>query len=160
MRRTLLLLALVGGVFTLRAQGDQISDEDLTNYAKVMVWAENEKDALGSIVSDSVTIWLENSILTPGRYMEFSKAEKQGALQSVDATQQEFDEYARIQARIDQKAEKFKATYVDRIKNDIGAGPYNQIKSALKSDTEVKSRYDAIYNKVKEESGSDEDTAD
>lgn len=164
MRRTLLMVLLVAGVISVKAQGEEetITDEELTTYAEVMVWAESEKEALSNLVSDSVTIWLEGSELTNAKYNELSKADKKDALESADATKAEYDEYAKIQAKIDEKAEKFKETYVSRIKDDIGAGVYNKIKSALKSDDGVKARYDEIYEELKESPGSEErgDTGD
>lgn len=150
MRKTLLMVLLFAGVFTVKAQDEEaITDDQLKTYAEVMVWAENEKEALSTVVSDSVAIWLEGTGLSPSKYMELSKADKKDDLESADASPAEFDEYAKIQDRIDTKAEKFKETYVSKIKDDIGAGLYNKIKGALKADAEVKSRYDDIYSAVK-----------
>ncbi|MEO9475624.1 MAG: hypothetical protein ABJG41_08815 [Cyclobacteriaceae bacterium] len=157
---------LVGMFFSLslvgaKAQDDvTFTDEELTTYATVMVWAEQEKKNLGSLVSDSVAIWIENTPLTSGKYMDLSRADKKGDLESVEASEEELTVFNEVQTKIDDKKAAFKETYVGKIKEDIGAGLYNKLKKALKNDADLKARYDAVYDGiVNMDSGSDETLA-
>lgn len=158
MRKFLVMIMLVVGALSLRAQDETtFTDEELKTYASVMVWAEQEKAALSSIVSDSVAIWLEESPLDNAKYNELSKADKKDDLASVEATPEQVTAYQEVRARIEQKTADFKETYVGKIKGDIGAGLYNKLKAALKKDEEVKARYQAIYDELKAEATSEEE---
>lgn len=145
MRKSILIMLMVMAGVVAKAQDEVFTDEDLTKYATVMVWAETERSALSSVVSDSVAIWLEQTELTNAQYNTLSKAEKEGTLADVEATEAELTIFNEIKARIDGKTETFKDTYITKIKEDIGAGLYNKLKTALKTNKEVESRYDAIY---------------
>lgn len=159
MRKGLLMILLLVGVISVKAQDDEsFTDEDLTKYATVMVWAETETESLKNIVRDSVEIWLEETPLENAKYNELSKADDPS---SVESTEEELEAFNAIQQRIDAKKSTFKEVYVTKIKEDIGAGLYNRLKKALKSDEEVKSRYEAIFADLKEVSSeSSEDTDD
>ncbi|RED94372.1 hypothetical protein [Marinoscillum furvescens] len=158
MRKFLVMIMLVSGVLSLRAQDETtFTDEELQTYASVMVWAEQEKAALSSIVSDSVAIWLEESPLDNAKYNELSKADKKDDLASVEATPEQVEAYKEVKARIAEKTANFKETYVGKIKGDIGAGLYNKLKAALKKDEEVKERYQAIYEELKAEAAAEND---
>ncbi|MEP4533958.1 MAG: hypothetical protein ABJ004_12795 [Cyclobacteriaceae bacterium] len=145
---------LVGMFFSLslvgaKAQDDvTFTDEELTTYATVMVWAEQEKKNLGSLVSDSVAIWIEDTPLTSGKYMDLSRADKKGDLESVEASEEELTVFNEVQTKIDDKKAAFKETYVGKIKEDIGAGLYNKLKKALKNDADLKERYNAVYEGI------------
>ncbi len=45
----------------------------------------------------------------------------------------------------------FKTTYKSKIKEEIGNGLYNKIKKAIKSDADVKTKYQVIYDGILEE---------
>lgn len=151
MKRTLLMTLMLCGVFFAKAQDEEgYTDEELKTYATVMVWAENEKVLLSNLVSDSVAIWLEDKELTNTKYNELSKADKKEELESVEASETELAAYTEIKDRIAAKTEKFKELYVTKIKEDIGAGLYNRLRKSLKSDEEVKARYEAIVTSLKE----------
>mgnify|MGYP007004567449 CR=1 FL=1 len=146
MKKGLLMILMLVGIFAVKAQEEEsFTDEDLTKYATVMVWAETEKDNLGKLVSDSVSIWIEGTDLETSKYIEISKADKKGELETVEASEGELAVYKEVQTKIDNKTSTFKEVYVTKIKEDIGAGLYNKLKKALKADDEVKVRYDAIY---------------
>ncbi len=128
------------------------SEEDLTKYATVMKWAEDQKADLSTTVKDSVKIWLDESgVLTASLYNELSKASKSGTVEEVEASEEEVSVFTEIQGRIDEKKAVFKETYTTKIKEDIGAGLYNNLRKALKSDEELKARYDEVYNGLTED---------
>lgn len=136
------------GIFTVKAQEETFTDEDLTKYATVMVWAEEEKANLGSVVSDSVSIWIEDTPLETGKYIELSNADKNDELASVEASEEELAVYNDVQQRIEDKKANFKEVYVSKIKDEIGAGLYNNLRKALKTDEELKLRYDEVYASI------------
>lgn len=147
MRKSVLMILLLVGMFNVKAQEEQsFSDEDLTKYATVMAWAEGETLMLQNLVKDSITTWLDNSeSLDISTYNELSKASD---LSAVDADPTAVEAFKSIQQRIEDKKANFKEVYVGKIKSDIGVGLYNNLKKALKSDEEVKSRYEAIYEEI------------
>lgn len=161
MKRILLMVLLLAGVISVRAQEEEsFSDEDLTKYATVMVWAEVEQTNLGKIVSDSVAVWIEGTALETSRYNELRTADKKGSLEDVDATEDELTVFAEVTQKIEDKKTKFKEAYVGKIKSDIGSGLYNKLKKALKTDDEVKARYEAIYSKLLDASKEEEQSED
>ncbi len=150
------IFGLVGSlvlVFSASAQEETtFSDDDLKKYAAVMVWAEQAQDELGNVVRDSVGIWLDESgVLDASGYNELSKASKSGSLDGTEASEEEVAVFEAIQARIEEKKDIFKETYTTKIKEDIGAGLYNDLRKALKSDDEVKDRYTVILEALKVE---------
>ncbi|MFY0600557.1 MAG: hypothetical protein JXR03_12875 [Cyclobacteriaceae bacterium] len=164
MKKMLVGVVMVLSLFSAKAQ-DEVSytDEDLTKYATVMVWAEAERGALKATVKDSVGIWLdEGDVLARSKYNELSKAKKANKLEEVEASEEELSVFTDIQSRIDTKKSSFKENYTLKIKEDIGAGLYNKLKRSLKSDAEVKERYDAIYNALIEGAigGDEEETSE
>lgn len=130
------------------------SDDEITKYATVMVWADQEKAKM----SDSVEVWVKsNDKLSASAYNILSKATKKGTLETVEATDEEKAEFAIIQDNINSQKDAFKEVYVGKIKEDIGAGLYNKLKKDLRKNPETKERYDAIFNTLKEEKiGGDE----
>lgn len=134
-------------LFVYGQEETTFSDEDLSKYAKVMIWADIEKSNLQTLVKDSVGIWLEEEgTLTKGQYNTLSKAPN---LDEADASEEEKASFTAIKERIDGKKSEFKETYTSKIKGDIGAGLYNKLRKALKSDEEVKTRYEAIVAELK-----------
>jgi hypothetical protein len=142
------------GSFLAKAQEEStFTDEELTTYATVMVWAELEKDRM----TDSVEYWVKNNeTLSAGQYNELSKASKAGDISTVEATEEEVAVFNDIQQKIEDQKAAFKDVYVGRIKEDIGAGLYNRVNKALKSDDELKERYQAIYDRLLEENKPEE----
>ena len=53
----IMALALPLGIYAQDASENTFTDEELTTYATVMKWAEEEKQVLGSVVKDSVAVW-------------------------------------------------------------------------------------------------------
>lgn len=95
-----LLMFLGLGVFAQDEEG--FTDEDLTKYATVMVWADLETQRMG----DSVEYWVKNNEkLSASAYNELSKASKAGDISTAEATEEEVAVFSEIQQKIeDQKA--------------------------------------------------------
>ncbi|MDH5609406.1 MAG: hypothetical protein OEY56_08000 [Cyclobacteriaceae bacterium] len=133
------MLAIVQGI--IAQESETFTDEEITTYASVMKWAEDEKVRMG----DSVEVWVKsNENLSGAMYNDLSKAAKSGDLSSAGASEAEIAIYNEIQQKIEDEKNTFKEVYVAKIKDEIGAGLYNRLNKALKTDGELKARYEAI----------------
>lgn len=152
-----LIIGLFFSASLIAAYGQEkgsFTDEELTKYATVMVWAESEKVRM----ADSVEVWVKsNDKLSAAAYNTLSRASKKGNIENAEATAEEKAEFELIKKNIEVQKESFKEVYVGKIKEDIGAGLYNKLKKSLKSNPEVKARYEAIYVQI--ESGGEPDEA-
>lgn len=165
--RFVFLFALVFpcALFAQDVEENTFTDEDLTKYATVMKWAQDQTSSLSARVSDSLTIWIEEyDGFTASVYNQLSKAENLNEVNDVSPELKEA--FQQIQTRLEAKKElltsSFKEIYVTKIKEEIGAGLYNNLKKALKSDDSVKERYDAILASLEgtEEAESDRETTE
>ncbi|MEQ9008965.1 MAG: hypothetical protein RLP12_13840, partial [Ekhidna sp.] len=68
MKKVLLLICLVAGINMVNAQDEtSFSDEELTKYATVMVWAEVEKERMTEVYNG----WINNDeVLEAARFVE------------------------------------------------------------------------------------------
>lgn len=148
----LCLLITIGTVESIAQE--TLTDEELTKYATVMNWANMQKTQMGKDLSAAVKA---DESLSGTAFNKIRKAFKGGDVNSSDATQAEVDAFMVIQNNTDNRTAEFKVVYVEKIGSDIGNGLYNRIKKALKTDDDVKARYQAIYDGLQaqeeEESG-------
>jgi len=140
-------MLMILGTISVLAQ-DTFSDEDLNKYATVMKWAAGEKVKMSAAVSAAVK---ESEVVSGAVYNKLSKAIKAGDVNSTDATQEEVDGFIAIQENTENSKAEFKIVYIEKIGSDIGNGLYNRLKKALKSDDEVKARYQAIFESIEME---------
>ena len=124
---------------------DEFSDEDLTKYATVMKWAQQEKAKMSKAVSAMVN---GNEKLPVKAYKSLKAAEKAGDITTAEATEEEAAEYMRITEAANVLKADFTTVYKDKLKGDIGASLYNKLKAALKADEALKARYDAILEGI------------
>jgi len=126
---------------------ETFTDEELTKYATVMIWAENEKQQMG----DSLESWVKNNEKLSGTaYNELSRAVKAGDINSAEVTEEEKSEFLLIQEKIEQDKNEFKEVYTTKIKEEIGVSLYNRLNKALKSDAEIKAKYEGIYKELED----------
>lgn len=141
----MLIMALSFGYMASAQEEDTFTDEELTTYATVMKWAEVEKDSMGSRYNG----WIQNDeAISSAKFSELRKAEKEGALETAEATEEELAAFQNIQTKYSDMTGAFKETYTTKIKEDIGAGLYNRLRKALKADEELNTRYEAIYEAI------------
>ena len=160
MKNVLLMVLMVGGIFTAQAQEEEpYTEEELTKYATVMVWAEQETENLRNLVRDSVELWLSEEVLSNAKYNDLSAAQRKGTISEVEATAEELAVFEEIQKRIEDKKTAFTEKYKARILDEIGGRLYNRLNKDLKSDTEVQERYEQIYSRMMEEVDTPEETA-
>ncbi|MEP0987437.1 hypothetical protein [Ekhidna sp.] len=151
MKKVLLIVCLIAGFGKINAQDEAtFSDEDLTKYATVMAWAEMEKGRMTEVYNG----WINNDeTLEATRFVEIKSAKGDSLkLQEIAITDDEMVAFKKIQVNYDSMTASFKEDYIGKIKEDIGAGLYNSLKKALKSDADVKTRYQVVYDAIVEES--------
>jgi hypothetical protein len=141
---------LFGGLYANAQESIDFSDEELTKYAVVMKWAENETAVLSQKVADLVN---NNELLSAAAYNTLSRAQKAGEdLRSTDVEEGEIIEFENVASTTETLKEEFSVIYKEKILSEIGASLYNSLKKALRSDEEVKSRYEAIFTSLADES--------
>ena len=158
--RKLVLFTCLLGVFGLAFSQEerQYTDEELSKYASVMVWAEMEKSQMTKVYNDWIN---KNEDLDAPKFLKIKKAKGDSVkLAEIEASELETAAYAKIIADYDSMTAAFKEVYVGKIKEDIGAGLYNALKADFKKDEELKSRYDAVVATLKEEYASKEDESE
>ncbi|WP_436517064.1 hypothetical protein [Ekhidna sp. To15] len=151
MKKVLLMMCLIAGFGKVSAQDEAtFSDEDLTKYATVMVWAEMEKGKMTEVYNG----WINNDpTLEATRFVEIKSAKGDSLkLQELAVSNDEKVAFEKIQMSYDSMTASFKDVYIGKIKTDIGAGLYNTLKKALKADADVKARYKVVYDAIAEES--------
>ena len=156
--RKLLLVTILTGFLTQGFSQDEkeYTDEELTKYATVMVWAEDEKGRMTEVYNSWIN---DNEDLDAPRFLKLKKANGDSVkLQEIEATDIEVAAYDKILANYDSMTASFKEVYVGKIKEDIGAGLYNTLRADLKSKEELKTRYEAIVEGLKEESEEDDES--
>lgn len=160
MKKVLLLMCLVAGINMVSAQEEtSFSDEELTKYATVMVWAEMEKERM----TETYNNWINNDeILEAPRFKKINDAGGDSSkMVELEVTADEKKAYEQIMMSYDSMTSSFKEVYIGKIKGDIGAGLYNALKKELKSSEETKARYQEIYEGLKEEGAiSEEDESE
>ncbi|WP_370087156.1 hypothetical protein [Ekhidna sp.] len=156
MKKVLLMMCIMTGLSTANAQEESsFTDDELKTYATVMVWAEVEKERMTETYND----WINNDeTLEAARFVKIKSAKGDSVkLQEFEVTDDELTAFEQIQASYDSMTSSFKEVYIGKIKEDIGVGLYNSLKKELKSNAEVKSRYQTIYDGLLEETTSGEE---
>ncbi|MEO9485192.1 MAG: hypothetical protein ABJG47_17165 [Ekhidna sp.] len=150
MKKVLLTLCLFAGFGVVIAQEETtLSDEELTSYATVMVWGKLEKSNMTGIYNGWIS---ESDELAAKRFSEIKKAKGDSVkLEMLEVNDTELTAFNTIQMKYDSMIDSFRTTYKGKIKEEIGNGLYNKIRKALKTDAELKSKYQAIYDGILEE---------
>ncbi len=159
MRKLILFTCLIGILIISYAQGErEYTDEELTKYAAVKVWAEMKKGEMTTVYNNWIN---KNEDLDAPKFLKIKQAKGDTAkLEEIGATSIELAAYSKIIADYDSMTSAFKKVYVGKIKEDIGAGLYNALKSDFKKREELKSRYDEIVATLKEEYANKDDESD
>lgn len=151
-----MLLVLLTVQFGAIAQEDEITEADLTAYATLLLKVDSLKDAAKNQFSEMVK---SNELMDEGRrYNELKKAiGDEAKLAEIEATEEEIQAYNDLIAFNTAASENIKTIFNNEVKDGIGARKYNEIKKSLKSDAEMKSKYDEIFASLKESQETDEE---
>ena len=151
--------AMVFCTLSIHAQDEEpITDEELTKYAVVMDFADQEKERLKTDYNSMIQ---DEELMTGGkRFKELKTAGgDETKLAEIEATPEEIEVFNKIEAANNENIAAFKEAYTTKIKDkeQLGAGLYNKITKALKTDEELKTRYVAVLETVKSERASAEE---
>ena len=138
-----LLIAVLAINSQTLAQDADITDDELKLYATVMAKIDGMKSEMktkyNALIKD------EPSMNGGRRFKELKTANgDETKLAAIGATEEEITVFNNIQAEYATMTGDFKAAYPSIIKDELGAGVYNRIKKALKTDSEIKSKYEEV----------------
>jgi hypothetical protein len=132
---------------------DAVTDEELKNYAVLMDSIEDMRQSLLSDMSESIK---NNDQISAARYNELSKIiDDSVKLQSASATEAEIAAIKKVVANRDEGAAQIQETFKALVKDLLGASSYNKVKNALKSDAELKSKYETLLAEINKNEESD-----
>src|SRR5690606_26266632 len=137
----LLLFAALGS----KAQtATEISDEDLQKYAVTMDSVQAMQETLREVVAETVR---NNEVMSISRYNELFKLDS-AQLQAANATPEEIAFLKQIDDLRAVNIERINTTYQSLAKDYVGLKTFNAIRKSLKSDQELKARYDDLSSKL------------
>ena len=137
-----LAVMLFSGV-SVMAQ-DEISDQDLYNYALMDLSKEAIVAQISPMVNDLIA---QQEGMTGQRFQELQKAK--GDFASVSAQEWEIKFYNLVDGKISKKKQAAGDVVKVMASQLVGASTYKAIKSGLKADAALKGRYDAIKSAMK-----------
>lgn len=155
MRNYIMLFALFFAVQTIQAQESasaqtEISDEELEKYAVTM---DSVEDMKASLLEDITEMIKANDKITNARYNDLSKIiDDEAALKEAKATPEEIAFIKEVAAKKEEGTKKIQETFQTMAKDYVGASSYNKIKDALKSNPELKKRYETQLDKLGDDS--------
>ena len=157
---SLAAVAAILSIGTAAAQSDQeISDEKITAYIIVM----DSVDALGSKIQEDIGNMIkDHELLDGGRaYQTISSAKGDSVkLAEEGITEEQIAAYNEIMQEMETRKNELNEIFVTLVKEKVGAAEYNQIKKGLRSDPELKERYDAIAAEIEEEKTAEGENAE
>lgn len=145
---TLLLFAMVA----VQAQeAEAVSDDELQRYAVMMDSIDEMRVGLLAKISEQVK---STDKITVARYNDLSKIVNDPAkLEEAKATPDEVTFLKEIQASKDAGTAEINTTFKTMAKEYVGASTYNKVKKAIAEDSDTKTKYETILNKLKEDNG-------
>ncbi len=159
---SLLLGVMIICAINIQAQDEApITDEELIKYALVMDYADQEKVRL----KDDYNAMIQAEELMGGghRFKELKAAGGDEAkLAELEASAEELEAFNKIESANNDNIAAFKEAYTTKIKDkeQLGAGLYNRITKALKTDEELKIRYGTTLESVQSERASVEEVGE
>jgi hypothetical protein len=139
---------LVPCLFMLMALGSkaqtssEITDEDLKKYAVTMDSVQAMQESLRTIVAETVQ---QNEVMPVSRYNEiFKYTDDEAKLKEANATPEEIAFLKQIADLRKVNIERINAAYQSLAKDYVGLKAFNAIRKSLKSDQELKARYDNV----------------
>ena len=136
----------------LHAQdAEKVSDDELQRYAVMMDSIDEMRVELLSKISEMVK---GTDKITVARYNDLSKiVDDPAKLEEAKATPDEITFLKEIQASKETGTAEINTTFKSLAKEYVGASTYNKVKKAITEDSEVKSKYETMLNKLKEDNG-------
>ncbi|PRY87217.1 hypothetical protein [Mongoliibacter ruber] len=162
MKKIFLLALLMFGVFSVQTfaqeEGeDEVTEEEMMKYAsmevKVQSYIQEKQSTMETMIK-------ENETLGGGaRYNELKGAwGDEEKLAEIEATEEEKEAFAEIQAYIDSIGDEVKEYMTGLIMDAevLGAATYNKVRRAMSADPSVKEQIDNLISELKEKEGEDD----
>ncbi len=139
---SILFMTLIGMTGWAQNPSATITDEELKRYVVAMDSINELTEQLKQTISELVK---NNPNITPARYNELSKFNGDSVkLKEAQATPAELKALKEISERRNEETMKLQETLKKLATEYVGAATYNKIRNALRTDTELKARYDAM----------------
>lgn len=123
-----------------------ISDEELKKYAVAMDSISDMTEQLKATLNEKVK---SNEKITGTRYNQLSGIiGDEAKLAEANATPEEIAFIKEVLALKDEETAKIQQTFQTLAKEYVGASAFNKIRSALKTDAELKAKYDAMLAEI------------
>lgn len=128
---------------------EPVSQEELMKYAVAMDSINSMTQDLLQTITEMVK---ENEKISAARYNELSKIiEDETKLTEANATPEEIAAVKEVVAVKMDGTAKIQETFRALANDYVGAAVYNKVRSALASDQELKSKYEAILTELKKD---------
>lgn len=146
MKKLMYFLVFVIGIGFANAQDAEITDDELKTYAIANAGVKSITSSISPMVNDLIS---KQEGMTGQRFKEL-QATKGDAdkLAGIEAQEWEIKFLNTVNAEIDERKEAAKDLINLLAKYAIGSSQYKAIRSGLKSDADLKARYDAIAAKM------------
>ncbi len=121
---------------------DEITDADLRDYAIIMLAQASITDKISPMVNDLIA---KQDGIDGKRYSELNKVAK-GKIDKLPADATDFEKqfYGIVQKRVDKKTKAASTVLNTLASNGLGAAKFKAIRNAIKSDSDMKAKVDAI----------------
>ena len=148
-KTTILILFVLFAQISVFAQDEDVTEEDLKDYATLMLQIDSMKTVAKDQFSDAVK---SHELMDEGRrYIELKNAMgNEEKLAEIEATEEEIAAYNELLAQNDEAADNIRSFLSTEVKDGIGARKYNAVKKKLKEDADFKAKYKEITAMLKE----------
>lgn len=144
---------VIAGLVSLgnaRAQDTEISDEKLRAYIMVM----DSVDVLRAELSESVSNTIvSNELMDGGRTFNTIKSAQGDSVKLSEAgiSEEQLAAYEELQQELTELQASLNETFSEMVKEHVGVKEYNQIRKGLRSDEELKGRYEQLVAEAEAE---------
>ena len=146
MKKVLVLIVLSLGLNYAFAQ-EEITDDDLKAYAIANAAVKSITSSISPMVNELIAM---QEGMTGQRFKELQDTDGDAAkLQSIEAKEWEIKFLKTVNEEIEKRKDAAKEVINLMAKYAMGTSKYKAIKSGLKSDADLKSRYDVLNASLK-----------
>lgn len=139
-------LLILAAVVSKAQTKDEITDEDLKKYAVTMDSVAAMQETLRELVATTVQ---KNTVMSVARYNELFKIIDDAAkLKATNATPEEIAFIKKIDDLREVNIKRINETYQALARDYVGAKTFNAIHKSLKTDQQLKARYDNVSKDV------------
>lgn len=152
---TLFSVATLLSLGNAMAQDTEVSDEKLRAYIMVM----DSVDVLRSDLSENVSnMIVSHEMMDGGRVYNKIKAANGDTVKLAEEgiTPEQLAAYDELQQELTDLQAALNETFSEMVKEHVGVGDYNKIRKGLRSDEDLKERYEVLVAEIEAE---DPDTA-